>query len=269
MVSALNLNHQLPLWPDVLRGVPNAFARSALFNVDSVRKGERLLVSRKPIAATAGITLLYSGAELRVDDEDVFLQVLHQARMRELGTEVSFSSRAMLKELRWSLNTASTERLIECLVRLVGATVEVGVQRPNGASAGYAGTLVRNFKWKEDGTNTLLREWVVRLEPEIISLFDPQSYTRLDWEMRLSLPPLAKQVHKFYHSHAKPFDLKVVTLLELSGSKSKDLRQFRYRLKAALELLVARGFLQSAHIEPITDLVKVVRGGSAALPPPN
>ena len=76
---------QLPLWPNDLRGIPNAFARSALFNVANARKGERSNVKRLEIAALRGISITYTGEELRQDDEDVFLQLLHIARDTELG----------------------------------------------------------------------------------------------------------------------------------------------------------------------------------------
>jgi hypothetical protein len=246
--------------------MPNAFARSALFSVANVRQGERKLVTRKPILALSGIEMRYSGAELRSDDEDVFLQMLHQARLTSLGNEVTFASRTMLKALGWSLNTVSTNRLIDCLVRLRGATVEVAVERPNGQGAGFAETLVSSFRWKRLDNNELLREWTVKLEPTLINLFDPQSYSRLDWELRLSLPPLAKYLHKFYHSHATPFPMKVETLHALTGSGAGELRQFRYKLKVALAVLVTKGFLLSANIEKKTDLVTVVRATQALLP---
>jgi hypothetical protein len=258
--------NQLPLWPVALRGMPNAFARSALFTVANLRQGERIFYSRKQIIALSGIEMRYSGAELRSDDEDVFLQMLHQARLTPLGTQVTFASRTMLKALGWSLNTASTNRLIDCLVRLRGATVEVNIERPNGQGAGFAETLVRSFKWKRLDTNELLREWTVELEPTLIKLFDPQSYSRLDWELRLSLPPLAKYLHKFYHSHATPFPMKVETLHALTGSGMSVMRQFRLKLQAALDLLVASGFLLSATIDKKTGLVTVVRTEPLKLP---
>jgi len=250
---------QLPLWPVALRGMPNVVARSALFNVSHSRCGERGWFQGQPIVSLKNIKMVYTGAELRVDDEDVFLQVLHSARGNELGTTVEFTARDMLKALKWTLNKESSERLKACLTRLASTTLEVAMRNPDGVSEGFGGSLIRLFKWKELLTDELLRFWVIELEPEIVDLFGDQNYTRLDWEFRLSLPPLAKQLHKFYHSHGVPFPMKVQTLYELSGSRIADLRKFRYELKKALTLLVERGFFKLFAIDKKTDLVTVVR----------
>jgi hypothetical protein len=106
-----------------------------------------------------------------------------------------------------------------------------------------------------------MREWEILLEREIISLFNPHSYSRLDWKMRLKLPALEKWLHSFYHTHAQPFPYKVETIHGLTGSEIplKDIRKFRYKLKKALENLVEHGFFASAMIDPRTDLVHVER----------
>jgi len=213
--------------------------------------------------------MVYTGAELRVDDEDVFLQVLHGGRTHELGTTVEFTARDMLKALKWTLNTESTERLKSCLTRLSATTLEVAVSNEDGTGEGFGGSLIRRFKWKDFETGELLRNWQIELEPEIMSLFGDQVYTRINWEFRLSLPPLAKQLHKFYHSHGVPFPMKVQTLYELSGSRMAELRKFRYELKKALALLVERGFLKSFLVDKASDLVTVVRTSPTRIPPAN
>lgn len=250
---------QLPMWPQDLRGLPNAFARSALFNVANLRKGERKNYKRREIAALQGITISYTGEELRQDDEDVFLQILHIARMEELGTHVRFSAYSMLTELGWTRNSNSYKRLVDCLDRLKASAVAVTVEGKSGKRENYTGSLIRSFRWREDASGASLREWEVLLEREIIALFGPTSYSNLNWKLRLKLPPLAKWLHTFYHSHALPFPYKVATFYELTDSGRAEMRKFRYDLKIALALLVDRGFLISAEIDPRTDLVTVVR----------
>ena len=63
--------NQLPFWPADVRGLPNAFARSALFNVANARKGARDNYKRRSIATVKGASITYTGEELRQDDEDV------------------------------------------------------------------------------------------------------------------------------------------------------------------------------------------------------
>lgn len=252
-------DNQLPFWPADVRGLPNAFARSALFNVANARKGDRHNFKRKEIATVKGASITYTGEELRQDDEDVFLQILHIARVQELGTEVRFTAYALLNELGWTKNSASYRRLIDCLDRLKASAVAVTVDLPGGGRENYSGSLIRSFRWKEQNGEVPLREWTVLLEREIIALFSPASYSRLDWTMRLSLPPLAKWLHPFYITHRQPFPYKVETLHKLTGSEIAELRKFRYKLKQHLDLLVQKGFFQSARIDPRTDLVMVER----------
>jgi TrfA protein len=239
---------QLPFWPSEIRGLPNAFARSALFTVANTRKGDRANFKRKDITAVNGVQIQYTGEELRQDDEDVFLQILHVARVQELGTEVRFTAYSLLQELGWSKNTASYKRLVDCLDRLKASSVAVTVESAQGAKENYTGSLIRSFRWREDGAGMPLRQWTVLLEKEIISLFNPASYSRLDWKLRLNLPPLAKWLHSFY----------------MTGSEIAELRKFRYKLKQALEILVVSGFFMKARVDPHTDLVMVERSTNTA-----
>lgn len=244
----------LPMWPQSQRGMPNSLARSALFSVANTRKGERKHYRRHLIAAVEGLKIEYSGDELRQDDADVWMQITHMARLHPLGTEVEFVAHAMLRELGWTPNVTSYERLRDCLERLKATGVTVSLVDD---SKGYNGSLVRSFAWRDaDGP---LRMWKVLLEKQIIALFGDTSYSRIDWELRLSLPPLAKWLHSFYIGHATPYRFKVETLHRLCGSEQKQLRNFRASLRNALELLVDKGFLLRANVCARTDLVSVER----------
>ncbi len=250
---------QLPMWPEEMRGLPNAFARSALFTVANTRKGARENFKRKQIASVNGITISYTGEELRQDDEDVFLQILHISRFYELGTFVQFTAYSMLKELGWTTNSASYKRLIDCLDRLKATSITVTLDLPSGVQRGYAGSLIRAFRWKQEAEDAPLRQWQILLEKEIVSLFGPTDYSRLEWRTRLQLPPLAKWLHSFYYTHREPVPYSVAKLKTLTGSEIKQLYQFRYKLKQALELLVEKQFFTTAHIDSRSDLVFVER----------
>src|SRR5690242_12013341 len=60
---------QLPLWPELCRGVPNDVLRSALFAVSA--RGDRRSMKREPIASLDGIEIRYTGARLDQSDLDV------------------------------------------------------------------------------------------------------------------------------------------------------------------------------------------------------
>lgn len=71
-----DLQNQLPMWPNDLRALPNALTSSTLFGVGD-QQTKRELLERKTITALKGIEITYSGRELRQDDQDVFLKILH------------------------------------------------------------------------------------------------------------------------------------------------------------------------------------------------
>lgn len=243
--------NQLPLWPEHVRGLPNAFARSALFTVGGV-SNPRTNFKKHPIPTLGGAEMFYTGEELRQDDEDVFLQIVHQARRTPLGDYVEFTAHQLLVSLGWNRNSRSYQRLKDSIDRL--SANNVTVQFDNGEK-GYGGSLFRKFVWETSQTDG--RRWRIWLEKEIVALFGPDTYTRLDWEQRLALRPLAKWLHSFYFTHREPFGYRVESLKKLCGSEAKQLYHFRQKLHMALQELQDGGFLDSYEIR--NDVVTVKR----------
>lgn len=248
---------QLPLWHEKVRGLPNPIARSSLFTVGNQNEPRIFYKTHKTIQTLAGHTITYKGEELRQDDEDVFLQLVHLARTHPLGEKVEFTAYSMLKELGWKRSSEGYTRLKRTLDRLQGTGLRVTSEL--AGSSGYQGALVRKFAWKEDDGETPLTHWVVWLEPEIVKLFGPNGYTQVWWAQRLRLKSsLAKFLHGYYASHEQPFPMKVETLRGLTGSRTQRLGDFRKGLRRALEQLVTEGFLDRWNIDE-SDLVHVIR----------
>jgi hypothetical protein len=244
--------YQLPVWPEVRRGIPNALVRGALFTVGNCRQ-QRAYRKNMVIAALGNTEINYTGEELRQDDEDVFLQIVHLARLSPLGTEVEFTAHSLLKALSWPTNSRSYDRLRDTIARLSVTGLEV-----RSDNQGYSGSLIRDFQWKEaDGRSS--RTWKVRLEPRIVALFGHMIYTQIDWSQRLRLGNLAKWLHSFYYTHANPFPMKVETIHHLCGSSTQSLPKFRQLLKRALDELVKVGFFECWELDNRTQLVQVVK----------
>ncbi|RLA21477.1 MAG: hypothetical protein DRQ56_00455 [Gammaproteobacteria bacterium] len=243
---------QLPLWSDSRRGIPNDLVRGALFTVGNCRT-ERAFRKSMSIATLGGIDVTYTGEVLRQDDEDVFLQLVHLARLIPLGSCIEFTAHSLLKSLSWATNKPSYDRLKRTIQRLTATGLEISTK-----TGGYSGSLIRDFEWREeDGTSS--RTWKVRLEPRIISLFGHVKYSQIVWEKRLQLGNLAKWLHSFYYSHAQPFPMKVETLRQLCGSTTKSKAKFRQLLKSALNELISLEFLSSAKVNSEDDKVYVTR----------
>ena len=252
------VHFQLPLWKDKERGLPNSLARSAIFTAAN-RSVAREQMKGRRIAAVKGIEILYTGEELRQDDGDVFLQIVHLSRHQSLGEIVEFSGYSLLKELGWTTSKGSYVRLRDCIDRLSATTIQIKTDQNQIRFQCYGGSLIRKFEWDSDAARGTSQNWRVWLEPEIICLFQENAYTKIDWMQRLKLPPLAKWLHQFYFSHRDPLGYKVETLKTLCGSRIAVIAKFRYKLREALDSLQEVGFLSSYHIEPATDILTVTR----------
>lgn len=245
---------QLPLWTDERRGIPNELVRSALFSVQNHRTA-RGFRQQSTICVIGDGRILYTGQELRQDDEDVWLQLMHLCRLQPLGEWVEFTAYSMLKALGWGVSTRDYARLRTCIDRLSATNLTVVSKR---IESGIGLSLVRKFQWRDELANTALSHWRVWIEPEMKTLFGDVHYTELEWRQRQQLGPLAKWLHSYYGSHAQPFPVKVETLYAGCGSTMRGMRNFRVTLKTALDDLVSVGFLRGWRLDA-NDRVHVQR----------
>ena len=192
---AERLPAQLPLWGEEVRALPNAIIRGALF---AARDAEtpRIYFDDLRVASLSNIELTYRGQELRQEDAAVFMQLLHFAREVPLGIVVEFTGRKMLQDLGWSTNSKAYERLRKSIDRMTATSIKVKMTIKSETS-GYGGSIIRNFRWKSDAGEPLTK-WQVWMDPEIISLFKPDTYSLLAWEQRKQLDnrsPLTLWLH--------------------------------------------------------------------------
>lgn len=216
---------QLPLWPEPVRAVPNAFLRSALFG--AIAKGRRRYIEGEQIAALDGIEIRYTGQRLDQGDLDVWESVLHAVRLQELGSRCRVTSYAMLKLMGKTDTGKNRATLHNRIERLVANAVTVKQGRYT-----YIGSLIR-FAAKDEET----QEWVIELDEKLRPLFAADQYTQVEWAVRRALDgkPLAQWLHGFYASHAKPFPMKAETLLKLAGGENANPRSALQKLRKALD----------------------------------
>lgn len=205
---------QLPLWPEPVRAVPNSVLRSALFAVGGTSKGkQREHLESVEIAAVNGVTVHYSGARLDQSDLDVWETVLHAVRQQAMGDKCRITAYSLLKLMGKTDTGGEREQLKRRISRLVGATVEIQTERYS-----YIGTLIRDA-----AQDKRTKEWVIEVNPKLRPLFAPDQFTQVQWAVRQELGrnQLAKWLHGFYSSHAKPHPIKAEKLLHLAGSANK------------------------------------------------
>lgn len=235
----LNINSvpvQLPLWPEMTRGTPNEFIRSALF--PAIQGKSRQYIKSGLVASLKGGSVKFTGLQLDQSDFDVWLQSAHLARISPFGEKCLFKRNAFLKSIGRSNGKTNYQWLDGVLTRLQASFVEV---RKDDKWIRF--NLIERVAG-DDETGI-----IALIVPKALSeLFLSDNWTALEWEQRKALKgkPLALWLHSFYASHAKPLPMKVETLKELSGAKTKAVRNFKIALKKAFsELETVAGFKTS------------------------
>ena len=244
---------KLELWPDEVRGVPNAILRGALFGVGQERTVHK---KRTLVAAVEGYEIRFKGETFNQTDLDVLEGMLHVAMPHPLGKRVEFTVHSFLKALGRGTSGKHHEEFKEQVMRLVTGGIEITDTK---ARVTFMGTLVSKAFREEDSGR-----YVVIFDKDMLNLYEA-GYSHIDWSQRMALgkSTLAKWLHGFYATHAKPYPYKVETLHNLCGSADKSLRSFRQKLKKALDELVCVRAIDSWIIDQ-NDLVTVQRTPSRA-----
>lgn len=232
---------QFPLWSEHLRALPRTLVRSALFSVGG--KHERRAFMKETIASFPGTELAYTGEELRMDDQDVLMQLFHLARGAivdqhswDTGIQLEFSGHTFLMELGWQTNAVGYTKLKNSLARLQSGSLAV-VRVAKGRKKTFQGQIIRKFVISEDVSSR--QQWHVWLEPEIMSMFI--NFLELEWPARARL---SRSISKWLHSlisgepNERVFMIAEDLLMQLTGSRAASVRKFRQTLKEGLTELI-------------------------------
>jgi TrfA protein len=240
--------YQLPLWPEVSPGAPNAVLRSALF--PAIQSKDRRMLDNELIASIKGQEIRFTGKQLNQEDLEVWLEVLDIAKNHPLGNLCHSSAHGLLKALDRATGNHDHQQLDASLTRLVACGVKVII----GRRFEYTGGLLHDV-FKDDAT----RQYRIQANPRLAAFF-AQGWTRLDRPTRRKLrgKPMALWLQAHYATHKDPLPYSVELLRQLSGSRTKDLFKFRQNLREALTALQATGAIASWEIDS-DDLVRVYK----------
>ena len=240
------------MWPNSVRGVPNAVLRSALFGV--IKRGKRAYQEGVKKASVAGVTVIHTGPQLDQADLDVWEHCLHLARIEGTGKKIHFGLGYFLKDIGRSTGGKDSEWLKNSLRRLSASVIEI----TDGKRTYWGAMLFRGVRDEETGQH------VIEMNPDIVRLYGVDGWTGIEYETRRALKnqPLAQWLHGFYSSHARPFAMKVETIHRLCGSETKLLKHFRSDLRDTLvKLAEATGWTCEIYGD---DLVHVTKTPSLA-----
>ncbi|WP_162096674.1 plasmid replication initiator TrfA [Desulfotalea psychrophila] len=254
----------LPNYGESYRHVPNEFTRSALFAVGAKKIPRRLFKNEVIPVIGDNVSITYTGEELRQDDEDVWLQLIFLCILSDKAIDdsptIEFTPRYFCKIVGWPVSGYYYTKLEKVIERLKVTGLKVSAR--NGGDKVSNLSLIRKYYIRKgaEEDSVRLKTWQVWLEPEIVRLFARNSYTTLEWDMRMSFKSaLSKWLHGYYKSHQKPFPVKIETLMKGCGSKMTCIRNFKKELLKSLEELKKAGFLAKWEVNPKTDIVTVTR----------
>lgn len=245
---------QLPLWREHLRSLPNELLRSALFNARN-RSIPRASLKEQDIVVIGDGAIVYTGEELRQDDETVWMQLLQLAQPKPAGDVITFTPYAFCKAVRWGTDGASYDRLRKCLTRMQATSLKVVSGR---LGRGLSLSMIPRFRWEDLATGKSLAQYEVSIAPELVKMFGDQCFTSIEWEQRLALPVgIATWLHGYFASHKEPYPIQLETIRRGSGITTEKPAHVQTHVERALGNLKKVGFLKSWTIRD--GLVKVQR----------
>ncbi|MFB0827763.1 plasmid replication initiator TrfA [Chromobacterium violaceum] len=223
------------LFPDTLndgqRVIPNDYARSSLFTTRNKREPRRTLQHEKLFHLHDGVSILFTGIELRAeDDEVVWLQILHYAKSVPLGEPFDFTIKQLVADVGWSKNGRYYDKARECISRLKANEVMVFNEKAFGKSGAIS--LIDKYTMLNDAEGKPLnyRVWI---DPNLIVLFAGNTFTNHAWLTYRNLSPVARRLADYIESHQYPFPLEVEKFKGMCGSLSQELKGWRRTVRQA------------------------------------
>lgn len=242
------LHSQLPWWPCNVRAMPNTICRSAIFTVRN-SSVPRASIQNKPIYVVGNAIIMYTGIELRAeDDELVWQQVLDIGKEHLLDTWFGFTPYQICVAIGWPTNGAYYHKVHDCLLRLKATAISVEVKAvSNSAGKGKAISLVAGYDWdtNEKGRRTRHR---LQISQGMDKLFAGNQYTHLEWIAYSDLTPIARRLYDYAASHSPPYPLKLQTVRMMCGSDSMIQKRWRQQVKEACAILEKSTLLKRAYV---------------------
>lgn len=217
----------LPFWDESERASPNCITRSALFSAQRFDKNRNreFLVNIK-LYSFSDLSIVYNGLELDQADSDVLEAIFHLFRGQDMNKPLIVSIAKFFKTLGKTSGGAMTRDVLARMVRLRSSVLTI-----KQGQFSYFGGLI-----DEGAIDEKTKKIMLKINPRIISLFQPDQFTKINWDIKKDLvkQPIALFLYRFYATHAKPLPLKIETIHQLCRSQAKNMRDFRRNVEKAL-----------------------------------
>jgi len=245
--AAKILQFPLPFDEDT-RAVSNSLARSSLF---AAVKERQFFKQYCLVGEVHGVRVEFKGEQLNQDDHDTLLQLVAMANHKAFGVDICQAVNAVLRGIGRTTHQEQRRQFFDQISRLVSGTI-----RLTTPSTRYEGHLLDDASTPHDQAELPQhrRHITYRLNPKFARLYAESSFTLFDIQERGKIKgrgsELAKWLHLWIIGNAQQYPHKVETIRELCGSRTKELKHFREKLRQALDLLKEAGIIIAWQIDP-------------------
>lgn len=228
------------------RHIPNEYARSSLFTVRRPRDARRSFTRQHLFHYNDYIKVLFTGVELRaLDDEPVFMQLVHYGQSVALGQPFKFTLSGFIEDLGWPRNGESYIRLKDCFSRLSAAELYFENTKAYGKSPVFR--LLKHYEATNDA-NGNVHSYQAVLDRSLIIFFAGNTFTSHHWQTYRKLSPVARRLADYAGSHKAPYDLNIEMFRKLCDSGTKNKRSWRQTVRQACAELEGSGLVVSAKL---------------------
>jgi hypothetical protein len=243
-----NKVYQLAFWPDDKRAMPGDFIACALFS--SLQEKDADYLERSQLASINGLSVTYTGHRLTQVHADVWEAIMHLGRQFPEGSSVQFRARQLLSLMGRHTGKSQRDQLKTWLAHLSATCVEITDTKEKRR---YWGSLLPRGADKVEGDDTL---YAVEINRDLAKMFQ-SGLALVDWKERQELRGkwLALWLQRHFARFLKP--MTVADLYRLSDSRTKQIRDFRRQLRAALTDLQVVGVITAWRIDAQTDTLHI------------
>lgn len=223
---------QLPLFPEEdTSALPNYIARTPLFA--PIRPGRRKMHDNAILASPEGFEVRFSGKQLDMADQDVFMLALKFAQGVDLNQPVRCDRAEFLKELGWepskngSFGKSAYSWLDQAFQRLTTGTLHIQTKR-------YKAHLSLVADWTQDEQTG---QWEFTIGGKVRGLFQNNEYAFIDLAKRQQIAhrvDLAKWLQSYASTHEPGVHRISIENLKKWCGYASPLRKFREALAEAL-----------------------------------
>lgn len=237
----------IPQLPEPVSPMNNNLARSPLFTpgISKRRGGRRRVYNDEPIMTQGDCRIEYSGEQLDMGDQDVFLEALTLASRDQAkpNQRITVNRAEFMNAIGLTRSGQNYKKLERSFLRLSKA--HVVVRTPDGFNAYHLLTALQH--------DSHTGQYYFSIPLETFSLFLDQNFAYINMIHRLEFKEsinMAKWLQTYASTHEKPghFVIGLEKLKDLCGFEGR-LRQFREVIREALQENVRVGELAWAKVD--------------------